>query len=72
MFLETNFQPLYVGQYFFKESLDRMYDMGFRYMGNITEQLLSPINGTCLEEDSIFINDRLFDKDGRYIGHDAP
>lgn len=49
-----------------------MYDMGFRYMGNITEQLLSPINGTCLEEDSIFINDRLFDKDGRYIGHDAP
>ena len=72
VFLETNFQPLYASQFFFKESLDRMYDMGFRYMGNITEQLLSPINGTCLEEDSVFINDRFFDKHGRFIGRDAP
>lgn len=69
--LETNFQQLYEGQLFFKGAVDLMYDMGFVYLGNVASQLLSPINGTCIEEDSIFVNRRLFDPQGNYVGVSA-
>jgi FkbM family methyltransferase len=64
VFLETNFQELYEGQPLFKEILDIMYAEGFRYLGNAEGHLLSPVDGSCLEEDSIFVNARLTTEKG--------
>ena len=66
LFLETNFQRLYKGQPLFKEVVDIVSGLGFQYMGNVAGHLISPINGICLEEDSIFVNRRLLDVEGNY------
>jgi FkbM family methyltransferase len=66
LFLETNFQRLYKGQLLFKEILDIVSPLGFQYMGNVAGHLISPLNGICLEEDSIFVNRRLLDVEGNY------
>ena len=61
--IETNFQSLYEGQWLFKDVLDCLYAEGFRYFGNTGEHLLSPIDGSCLQEDSLFVHSRLVDKE---------
>lgn len=66
LFLESNFQRLYKGQLLFKELLDIISPLGFQYMGNVAGHLISPLNGICLEEDSIFVNRRLLDAEGNY------
>lgn len=64
IFIETNFQELYEGQWLFKEILDFLYGEGFRYMGNRDGHLLSPIDGSCLQEDSIFVHSRWISERG--------
>jgi FkbM family methyltransferase len=62
--IETNFQSLYEGQWLFKDVLDCLYAEGFRYFGNTGGHLLSPIDGSCLQEDSLFVHSRLVDEKG--------
>ncbi len=52
--VETSFQPLYEGQCSFEQVYDFMKTHGFKYAGSY-EQLLSPIDGTILQTDSLFI-----------------
>ena len=52
---ETSFVELYEGQCLFKDVVDLLYPLGFRYMGTLEEPLRSPLDGSCLEEDSVFV-----------------
>jgi FkbM family methyltransferase len=58
LFIETSFQELYVGQTLFKEMTDMLYELGFVYFGG-TGYLVSPLNGSNLCEDSIFLSGNL-------------
>lgn len=53
LILETSFSPLYVGQPLFGDIYDLLKE-DFRYMGALS-QSHSPIDGSALQEDSIFI-----------------
>lgn len=52
---ETSFVELYEGQCLFKDVVDLLYPLGFVYAGTWEEPLRSPLDGSCLEEDSIFV-----------------
>jgi FkbM family methyltransferase len=54
LILETSFQPLYVGQALFEDIYDFLKE-DFRYIGALSESR-SPIDGSVLQEDSIFAN----------------
>lgn len=54
LILETSFQPLYVGQPLFEDIYDLLKE-DFRYMGALSESR-SPIDGSMLQEDSVFVN----------------
>lgn len=51
---EISFRPLYVGQPLWKDIFDLLSNMGFRYMGNLS-QMKSPLDGSILQADSIFV-----------------
>ena len=51
--IETSFSELYVGQPLFAEIYQYLSENGFRYTGNVG-QMLSPLDGTILQEDSVF------------------
>jgi FkbM family methyltransferase len=53
--IETSFQALYEGQPLFKDIFEILTNKGFRYMGNFDGQLTSPIDGSALQSDAIFI-----------------
>jgi FkbM family methyltransferase len=53
LILETSFQPLYIGQPLFEDIYDSL-KQGFRYMGALNQNR-SPIDGSMLDEDSIFV-----------------
>jgi FkbM family methyltransferase len=52
--IETSFQCLYIGQAMFEDIYDMLKQKGFRYIGAL-EQLRSPLNGSVLQADSVFI-----------------
>ena len=52
--IETSFQCLYIGQPMFEDIYDILKQIGFRYIGDL-EQLRSPLNGSVLQADSVFI-----------------
>lgn len=56
VFIELSYKPLYKGQVLFDDIYKEMLKAGFRYHGN-TEELLSPVNGSVLQTDGIFIKD---------------
>ena len=55
LIIEMSFEKLYKGQPLFHEVYSILYDLGFRYHGNI-EQLLSPINNQIMQADCLFFN----------------
>jgi FkbM family methyltransferase len=55
LIIEMSFKKLYKDQPLFHEVYSILYDLGFRYHGNI-EQLLSPINNQILQADCLFFN----------------
>lgn len=52
--IELTYKPLYKGQTLFDGIYHKMLQLGFQYHGN-TEELLSPVNGSVLQTDGIFI-----------------
>ncbi len=54
LIVETTFQRLYDGQPLWKDIFDLLSNMGFSYMGNF-HQMKSPLDGSVLQADSIFI-----------------
>ena len=54
VFVELSYRPLYKGQSLFDDIYNKMLHLGFEYHGN-TEELLSPVNGSVLQSDGIFI-----------------
>jgi len=52
--IETSFQSLYIGQPMFEDIYDMLKQIGFRYIGAL-EQLRSPLDGSVLQADSVFI-----------------
>ena len=54
--IETSFKKLYEGQPLFSDIYELLYKQGFVYSGSWGEELKSPIDGTPLQQDSIFIN----------------
>lgn len=54
LIVETSFQTLYDGQPLFEDIYDTLLKMGFRYIGALW-QLRSPLNGSILQADSIFV-----------------
>jgi FkbM family methyltransferase len=52
--LEVSFQPLYEGQGAFAEIHAFLQNAGFSYSGNL-EQLLSPLDGSVLQADALFV-----------------
>lgn len=52
--VETSFYELYEGQLLFADIYELLYNQGFVYSGT-WEELRSPIDGTPLQQDSIFI-----------------
>jgi FkbM family methyltransferase len=52
--LEVSFQPLYEGQGAFAEIHAFLQGAGFSYSGNL-EQLLSPLDGSVLQADALFV-----------------
>ena len=55
--LEVSFQPLYEGQESFAEIHALLDKAGFSYSGNL-EQLLSPLDGSILQADALFVRNR--------------
>ena len=54
LIVETSFKGLYIGQPMFEDIYDMLRQIGFRFMGAL-EQLSSPIDGSVLQADSVFI-----------------
>ncbi len=54
LIIETSFRPLYERQLLFKDIYDSLICEGFDYVGSL-QQLKSPIDGSTLQEDSLFI-----------------
>jgi FkbM family methyltransferase len=52
--IETSFVKLYEGQPLFDDIYNKLVSWGFSYSGAL-DQMYSPINGKCLQEDSVFI-----------------
>ncbi len=52
--LEVSFRPLYEGQGAFAEIHAFLQSAGFSYSGNL-EQLLSPLDGSVLQADALFV-----------------
>lgn len=57
LIVETSFRELYLGLRLFGEIYDLLRDMGFTF-GGILDQLNSPLDGSVLQADSIFIKKR--------------
>ncbi len=55
--LEISFRPLYEGQPSFAEIHSLLHEAGFSYSGNL-EQLLSPLDGSLLQADALFVRTR--------------
>ena len=55
--IEVGFYKLYENQVMFDDILLKMNSLGFIYKGNY-DQLISPLNGSVLQADAIFINDK--------------
>ena len=58
LIVETTFQRLYDGQLLWKDIFDLLSKMGFIYMGNF-HQMKSPLEGSVLQADSIFLKDEV-------------
>ncbi len=54
LIVETTFERLYDDQPLFKNIFELLSNMGFRYMGNLS-QMRSPLDGGILQADAIFI-----------------
>jgi FkbM family methyltransferase len=54
IFVELSYRPLYKEQTLFDDIYNDLVRLGFQYHGNF-EELLSPINGSVLQSDGIFI-----------------
>ena len=57
LIVKTSFKSLYVGQPMFEDVYDMLKQIGFRYIGAL-EQLSSPLDGSVLQADSVFIKNR--------------
>lgn len=53
--VETSFRELYIGQPLFADVYRLLYELGFEYRGAWAPELKSPVDGTLLQQDSIFI-----------------
>lgn len=58
IFIELSYQSLYKSQTLFDDIYKELVRLGFQYHGNF-EELLSPVNGTVLQSDGIFIKREL-------------
>jgi len=56
LIIEVSFKTLYEGQPLFDHIYDQLRRKGFKYMGNF-DQLLSPLDGSVLQADAIFLRD---------------
>jgi FkbM family methyltransferase len=56
--VETSMVPLYASQPLFRDIYSILDQQGFKYHGALS-QFASPLNGSILQADSIFINERL-------------
>ena len=56
--VEVSFRHLYEGQPLFKEIYELLSGAGFSYAGNL-EQLVSPLDGSILQADALFIRNSL-------------
>lgn len=54
---EVSYQPLYDGQVLFDQIYDWLREKGFEYGGNF-ETLVSPLDGTILQSDALFVRRR--------------
>jgi len=54
LIIEVTFKTLYEGQPLFDDIYKHVSQKGFKYMGNF-DQLLSPVDGSVLQADAIFI-----------------
>jgi FkbM family methyltransferase len=54
LIVETTFETLYDGQPLWKDIFGLLSNMGFSYMGNLS-QMESPLDGSILQADSIFV-----------------
>lgn len=54
LIVEVSFKELYENQVYFDSIYSLLKDLGFSYMGNY-DQLISPIDGSILQADGIFI-----------------
>lgn len=57
LIVETNFQTLYFGSPLFEEIYDTLRKIGFKYKGAL-HQMKSPIDGSVIQADSIFVKNR--------------
>jgi FkbM family methyltransferase len=56
--VEVSFVELYENQVYFDTIYSLLKDLGFRYAGNY-DQLISPLNGSILQADAIFLNEKI-------------
>lgn len=61
LIIEISFRPLYDGQPLFSDIYDSLISEGFDYMGSL-QQLKSPIDGSTLQEDSLFMKSEFKEK----------
>jgi FkbM family methyltransferase len=57
--IEASYWPLYQGQVLFDWVYDAMRQKGFRYAGNVKQQL-SPVDGSVLQADAVFVNETAY------------
>lgn len=58
--VEVSFRPLYESQVLFDELYEMLKELGFRYVGSM-EQLQSPLDGSAIQCDAVFVNARRSD-----------
>jgi FkbM family methyltransferase len=56
LIVETSFKLLYESQPLFGQIYELLVQRGFRYIGSL-EQLASPVDGTLLQADALFVKD---------------
>jgi hypothetical protein len=57
LIVETSFEKLYDAQPRWEDIFGLLSNMGFSYMGNYS-QAMSPLDGSVIQADSIFVKNR--------------
>lgn len=55
--IEVSYQPLYSGQVLFRDIYQMLLEAGFHFAGNL-DSMLSPLDGSIMQSDAIFIKDK--------------